>query len=150
LLLEGLSGNVDVGGTWYNPQNQPLASNVDTASNFPGQFNYDYIVNNGVCPNDTANVLIIVDPSCNYIGLENQELSRIELYPNPTSNFITLSNPEMHQFELEIRDLNGKLVYENEVSSSLVEISLNNALPGVYLVHLTNSNGTKVIRVIKQ
>jgi hypothetical protein len=150
LLFEGLTGNVDVGGTWYNPQNQPLASNVDTASNFPGQFNYDYIVNNGVCPNDTANVLIIVDPSCNYIGLENQELSRIELYPNPTSNFITLSNPEMHQFELEIRDLNGKLVYENEVSSSIVEISLNNALPGVYVVHLTNSNGTKVIRVIKQ
>jgi hypothetical protein len=56
----------------------------------------------------------------------------------------------MHQFELEIRDLNGKLVYENEVSSSIVEISLNNALPGVYVVHLTNSNGTKVIRVIKQ
>jgi len=150
LLLEGLTGNVDVGGTWYDSQNQPLASNVDTAGNFPGQFNYDYIVNNGVCPNDTANVLIIIDPSCNYIGLENQELSRIDLYPNPTFNYITLSNPEMLQFELEIRDLNGKLVYENEVSNSIVEINLIDALPGVYLVHLTNSNGTKVIRVIKQ
>jgi hypothetical protein len=150
LLLEGLTGNVDVGGTWYDSQNQPLANNVDTAGNFPGQFNYDYIVNNGVCPNDTANVLIIIDPSCNYIGLENQELSRIDLYPNPTFNYITLSNPEMLQFELEIRDLNGKLVYENEVSNSIVEINLIDALPGVYLVHLTNSNGTKVIRVIKQ
>ena len=150
LLLEGLTGNVDVGGTWYDPQNQPLASNVDTAGNFPGQFNYDYIVNNGVCPNDTANVLIIIDPSCNYIGLENQELSRIELFPNPTFNYITLSNPEMLLFDVEIRDLNGKLVYENEVSNSIVEINLIDSLPGVYLVHLTNSNGTKVIRVIKQ
>lgn len=150
LLLEGLSGNVDVGGTWYDPQNQPLASNVDTAGNFPGQFNYDYIVNNGVCPNDTANVLIIIDPSCDYSGLGIQELNIIEIYPNPTYDLITLSNPEMLQLEIKIRDINGKLIYQNEVSNQSLEIELKALLPGVYIAQVNTQAGQKVIRIIKQ
>ena len=42
-LLSGLSGNIDAGGTWYNPSNQALATSGIVASNIPGQFNYVYI-----------------------------------------------------------------------------------------------------------
>jgi hypothetical protein len=150
LLLEGLSGNVDVGGTWYNPQNQPLASNVDTAGNFPGQFNYDYIVNNGVCPNDTANVLVIVDPSCDYNSLQDHEFVGVELYPNPTNGFVTLLNPEMIDLKIDIIDLSGKLIYENKNSNTSLEIDLTESKPGVYLVRLNSQNSNKVIRIIKQ
>jgi hypothetical protein len=105
LLLAALSGNVDVGGTWYDPSNQPLASNIDTAGNFPGQFNYDYIVGNGVCPDDTANVLIIVDPTCTYVGVEEQFFADIEIYPNPTSGIFQIKNPENLSLGIEITDI---------------------------------------------
>jgi hypothetical protein len=69
-LLAGLGGNVDLGGTWYDPTNTPLPGSDIVASNIPGQFNYDYITSNGVCPEDTANVVVTVDPGCDYLNLQ--------------------------------------------------------------------------------
>lgn len=149
LLLSGLSGNVDVGGTWYDPQNQPLASNIDTAGNFPGQFNYDYIVNNGVCPNDTANVLIIIDPSCNYIGLEENIASVISIYPNPTSGLFYIANPSNENCQYKLFDLNQKLIFEGGNSNSLIELNIENQQSGIYFIHLFKNDEERIIKLIK-
>ena len=149
LLLAALSGNVDVGGTWYDPSNQPLASNIDTAGNFPGQFNYDYIVGNGVCPDDTANVLIIVDPTCTYVGVEEQFFADIEIYPNPTSGIFQIKNPENLSLGIEITDLQSKVVLATNIDSVSKEIDLESCLPGIYFVKLQNANLQKVYRIIK-
>jgi hypothetical protein len=150
LLLEGLTGNVDVGGTWYDPQNQPLASNVDTAGNFPGQFNYDYIVNNGVCPNDTANVLIIIDPSCNYLAeIEETSMNIFSIYPNPTLGLFTIENPTNEVLNYTLMDLNQKVIVKGSNSNSLIELNIENQQSGIYFIHLYQNEEEKVIKLIK-
>lgn len=149
LLLAALSGNVDVGGTWYDSQNQPLASNIDTAGNFPGQFNYDYIVGNGVCPDDTANVLIVVDPTCTYVGMDEQLFSEIEIYPNPTSGLFQISNPGNLNLEIEITDLQSKRILNTTLDSTTKSINLESCTPGVYFVKLYNASSQMIYRIIK-
>lgn len=149
LLLSGLTGNVDVGGTWYDPQNQPLASNVDTAGNFPGQFNYDYIVNNGVCPNDTANVLIIVDPSCNYIGIEENFASEISIYPNPTLGIFYIENSTNEFIQYKLMDLNQRIILEGENSNSIMELDIQNHQSGMYFIHFYRDGKEKIVKLIK-
>ena len=149
LLLAALSGNVDVGGTWYDPQNQPLASNLDTAGNFPGQFNYDYIVGNGICPDDTANVLIVVDPTCTYVGVDEQLFSEIKIYPNPTSGLFQISNLGNVTLEIEITDIQSKSILNTTLDSTTKSINLDSCTPGVYFVKLYNASSQMIYRIIK-
>jgi hypothetical protein len=151
--LEGLTGNVDVGGTWYDPQNQPLASNVDTAGNFPGQFNYDYIVSNGICPADTSNILVVVDPSCDYLAGIGELSSSILVYPNPTSNVLTLNfGTAISDVDFELFDIQGKAIL-GEKNISLVngkhQVNTSILVPGVYMLHINSSEKQYIYRIIK-
>jgi len=150
-LLSGLNGNVDLGGTWYNPQNQVLSSSIDTAGAFPGQFNYDYIVSNGICPADTANVLIVVDPTCDYlVGIEELN-SSVLVYPNPTSNvlFIQMNN---YSFEaIEIFDNSGRQVLKKLVGgTNSTEIDVTSLVLGFYKIRIKATEGVYHTSFIKQ
>jgi hypothetical protein len=152
-LLNGLTGNVDIGGTWYNPQNQALASNIDTASNFPGQFNYDYIVSNGICPADTSNILMVVDPSCDYLAGIGELSSSILVYPNPTSNMLTLDfGTPISDVDFELFDIQGKAIL-GEKNISLVngkhQVNTSILVPGVYMLHINSLEKQYIYRIIK-
>src|SRR5690606_3668235 len=68
-LLSGLAGNADLGGVWTDPNAVVIPNGNTISSNIPGQYNYQYIVSNGVCPADTAKVVVSVQ-GCDYLGLE--------------------------------------------------------------------------------
>jgi hypothetical protein len=78
-LLLGLDGVVDVGGVWYDPSNNPMATSMIEASNIPGQYNFDYIVGNGVCPDDSANVVLTVQANCDYLDVQEAVFSGVSL-----------------------------------------------------------------------
>ena len=149
LLLSGLSGNVDVGGIWYDPQNQPLASNIDTAGNFPGQFNYDYVVNNGVCPNDTANVLVIVDASCNYIGIDEQSELEILVYPNPAQDKIYIKNSSENELSITLFDVNHRKLETASSKVQVYQLSLDEYTNGMYFIQVDIEGKTKSFKIIK-
>ena len=110
-LVSGLSGNVDLGGTWYDPANNALASSALTAPNIPGQFNYDYITSNGVCPEDTSNVVVNVSSGCDWLNVEELYFSGIEVYPNPATDNIFISNLGADDvFSYELTDAQGKVI----------------------------------------
>ena len=148
-----MSGNVDIGGTWYNPQNQVLGSSIDTASNFPGQFNYDYIVSNGICPADTANILVIVDPSCDYLASLGELQASLLIYPNPTSTELTLDfGFNAANVNYILYDINGKIVLaENEIAFQNGKYIVGTAgiLPGMYMLHINSKENNQVYRIIK-
>ena len=109
-LLSGLSGNVDLGGQWYDSGNQPIGSAV-TASFIQGSFNYDYITSNGVCEADTANIVVDVDGNCDYLNIQEIVFGNMEIYPNPTTGVVYISNSNSAEvFNFEITDLQGKVV----------------------------------------
>ena len=153
-LLAGLGGLVEAGGTWYDPSNNPLPNGAISASNFPGNYNYDYIVGNGVCPDDTALVIVNVDPSCNYwdwLSTEEFELEQITVYPNPTEGTVFVSNiGSTTAYNYEVMDMNGRIiatVTNGIAGSSITEINLNEVESGIYLIRLFNQNASKTVRI---
>ena len=153
-LLAGLSGLVDHGGTWYNPSNAALSSGQITSGALPGQFNYNYITSNGVCPNDTANVILNISATCDWTGIEELNSAAITVYPNPSTGLFYISNSDASQnFNYEVLDLNGRVISENtkEVNgSATIEVDLTNVENGIYMIKLFNESGAKLVRVVKQ
>jgi hypothetical protein len=151
-LLVGIGGNIDLGGTWYNPSNQALPGSLDTSGTLAGQYNYDYIVTSPVCPSDTSNVMVIVDGSCDYTASLNEIAMQWSLYPNPTSSQLTIVNHTGMQLQdLRVLDLNGKIVLtQNNMASIETELSVTNLNPGVYTVRITLNGQIYNKRFIKQ
>jgi hypothetical protein len=153
-LLSGLSGNVDIGGAWYDPTNSLIGNvNIVTGS-IPGQFNYDYITGNGVCPNDSANVIVNVDFNCDYLNLQDLYFTTMDLYPNPTNGMVYISNEGSTEvFNLELTDLNGKVIASQSGTingTETTEVSLEKLETGIYLIHVFNDNSEKTFRIVKQ
>jgi hypothetical protein len=153
-LLAGLSGIADLGGTWYDPANVPIANSQIFASDFPGNYNYDYIVGNGVCPDDTALVIVNVLATCNYnpASVEEIELDQMSVYPNPTDGLVYISNSNSTStFSYDVLDMNGRTIATQAnavVGSATTEINLNNVETGVYMIRVYNENANKTFRVV--
>lgn len=153
-LLSGLGGTVDLGGYWLDPSNNPLAGNIDTASNIPGNFNYDYIVINGVCPADTATVLVVVDAGCDFTaGMETLEGS-FAVYPNPSVDVLNVENSlGVVIDQIELLDMSGRVVYvaqKGAFNNELAQINVMNLTTGVYTLKMTAGAQSYTNRVIKQ
>ncbi|WP_170853751.1 GEVED domain-containing protein [Lishizhenia tianjinensis] len=151
-LYSGVSGNVDLGGDWYDPQNNLVTSVIPSVGYIPGQFNYDYIAGNGVCPNDTALVVVVVSGSCDFLGLEELEAGALEVYPNPANGQVTVrSTAGQDKFNLQIIDVNGRVVYSednflNQEESNTVQV--DTLTKGMYIFRLYNDSSIANIKVI--
>ena len=152
-LLSSLSGTIDLGGSWIDPQGNDLGTPNITGGTIPGSFNFSYVTTNGVCEADTSTVLLFVDGSCDYLGLMEADLSFFELYPNPTDgSFNIQANEAEGFFSVEVTDLNGRIIKTlnkyitgNEIKS----IDLKNSETGTYFVKIYNNNVFKTFRVVK-
>jgi GEVED domain/Ig-like domain CHU_C associated/Secretion system C-terminal sorting domain len=152
-LLSGLSGTADLNGTWYNPSNNPISSSAIVASDIAGQFNYDYIVGNGVCPDDTANVVVEVLPTCNYLEVADELFYGVSLFPNPSEGTVFIASDATQSFDYVVTDANGRIISEmsNGIKAAqTTEINLNNMETGVYFIKLSNDQAEKVFRVVIQ
>ncbi len=150
-LFGGLEGTIDAGGTWYDPNGTALSGSYFSSGNLVGQKVYKYIVDNGVCDADTAEVLVDVQ-NCDFLGLEDAVLENVSLYPNPTNGLFHVAGiPANEGFKIEVSDLNGRVVRGLEdVHSSTTIIDLTDLQDGVYLVRLSGNESEKTVRVIKQ
>ena len=151
-LLSGLTGNVDLGGQWYNPSNNPTNVAI-TTGNIPGSYNYDYIVSNGVCPNDTSNILVTVG-TCDYLDIQELVFGDMNVYPNPTDGLVFISNASSSEtFNYELLDVKGQVISAKMAAingTTTTEISLEKLEPGVYMIKVYNTEAEKTFRIIKQ
>ena len=148
-LLMGLGGNVDFDGTWYNPSNQVLSSNLDTSGNLGGSFNYDYIVESAYCPSDTSNVLVIVDGSCDFTANIDEISQHFTMYPNPTKGDLTIQWDGVDQASVTVYDIHGKIVISPIKLVNNITLSLNECENGVYLVQVESNHAKVIRRIIK-
>jgi hypothetical protein len=153
-LLFGLGGNVDFGGQWLNPSNAVLPQSQINSSNIPGQYNYSYISGNSVCPNDTANVLLNVLQSCNWLNIDEEAFANMSIMPNPTTGIVYLkTSGSTETYTYQVLDLEGRLIEEKVnsiVGNTQVEINLTGKEVGVYLIRVFNDNADKVYRIVLQ
>ena len=153
-LLDGLGGNVDLGGDWYDPTNTLITSTGINSGPIPGQFNYDYITGNGVCPDDSANIIVDVDFNCDYLNLQDLFFNGMDIHPNPTTGMVYISNyGSTEVFNMELTDLNGKVITAQAAAvngTETTEVNLETLETGIYLVRVFNDNAEKTFRVVKQ
>ena len=151
-LFTGIGGNVDLNGTWYNPSNQTLPGSLDTSGSLAGQYNYDYIVTSTICPNDSSNVIVIVDGSCDYTAIVEELMGQWEVYPNPATTTLTVSNNSgLSVSNMELLDLNGKVLYNSTWGNQLEQnIDISPLQTGMYILKLTFDGQTSSKRIIKQ
>ena len=151
-LLAGLNGNTDLNGDWYDPSNVLLPNSQVTTGIFPGQFNYDYISGNGVCPDDTANVVVTVT-SCNWLSVDENALEAVSIYPNPSTGVVFIESTfATGNFNLVITDINGRTVQtgQNTISAGTNTVNLKEVERGTYFFKLSNDNAEKVFRIVIQ
>ncbi|MCC5922285.1 MAG: T9SS type A sorting domain-containing protein [Crocinitomicaceae bacterium] len=153
-LFAGLNGNVDMGGTWYDPQDNPLPNSQPIASNIGGSFNFDYIVSNGVCPADTQFVEVIVLQSCDYLSIGEEKMGNISVYPNPaTSHLVIANDANFESMTIEMLDINGRVVLVDNnslMNNNQAEITIDHLTPGVYTLRLHNQEGQRTFKIVKQ
>ncbi len=144
-LFDALTGNFQTGGTWYDPNNQSLTSSSIVTGNFPGQFNYDYVMTNGVCPSDTSNALLIVN-DCIYIGINELDYNSVTIYPNPASEWLNIDwNGKVEN--IIAMDASGRVLSKIAISpeSQSFNFPLNNIEKGTYWLVLENGSS----RIVK-
>ncbi|MDF3025769.1 MAG: hypothetical protein K0S23_76 [Fluviicola sp.] len=148
-LLSGLGGTFDSGGTWYDPSNNSMANSAINAPAFPGQYNYDYITGNGVCPDDSSNVVVTVLSTCDYLSIQEEVFAGVQIYPNPTTGILNINADQA--FEVKVTDANGRIVEASApFNAGPATIDLSEVQLGVYFVELSNEKATKVFRVVVQ
>jgi hypothetical protein len=152
-LLSGLTVNADFGGNWFDPSNNPIANSQVTTGNFPGSYNYDYIVGNGVCPDDTANVVINVG-TCDWLDITEETFAGVEVYPNPTNGVVFVAaSINAGNFSYEVTDANGRVIAEainGVTAAATTSIDLSKVETGVYFIQLSNATAKKVYRIVVQ
>ncbi|WP_294672794.1 T9SS type A sorting domain-containing protein [uncultured Fluviicola sp.] len=152
-LLAGLNGTADLNGDWYDPSDVLMANSQITTANFPGQYNYDYVSGNGVCPDDTANVVVNVLSNCNWLSVDENTLELVTVYPNPSTGVVFIESTfSTGSFNLVVTDVNGRTIQtgQNTISAGTSSVDLKEVERGIYFFTLSNNDAQKVFRIVIQ
>lgn len=150
-LLAGLNGNTDLNGSWFDPSSIAMTTSLITAPNFQGQYNYQYISGNGVCPDDTANVVLSVI-NCNWLSVGENALEEVSIYPNPSTGIVFIESGLGADLQLLVTDINGRVIQtgQNSISAGTSSVDLKAVERGIYFFKLFNDEAEKVFRIVIQ
>ena len=95
----------------------------------------------------------VAGPNCilSVSDIQNQEL--IQVYPNPSNGKVLISYPTyVGKMLIQVIDINGRIVYENSVSSfdGSKEIDLTNLNAGIYILKMDTENSSFTKKIIKK
>jgi hypothetical protein len=109
----------------------------------------------------------IVEVQGGHVGIDDQQILDIEVYPNPCSGKIQITRPvpsvaegsksqtnskiQNSKFKIEIIDLFGKIVFEEEMGcweNGTISVDLSHLPAGLYLVKLQTEEAVGVRKII--
>lgn len=79
------------------------------------------------------------------VGLENEHINTINVYPNPTSDLIYF---QYIKSPFTIVDINGKTVLNGVLNPENSSINLKDLEPGLYFINILNSN--QVFKIVRK
>lgn len=91
-------------------------------------------------------VLNSVEPD-DYLAVTTNELSGIAVYPNPATEVIAVKGLKDNA-TLNLVDAQGKTVATAAVEPGVASLGINTIDAGVYFLHITTANGSKIERVV--
>lgn len=148
-LYDGLSGTVDLGGTWYDDQGTDLGGGTANFDGEPaGTYTYYYVVDNGTCAADSATVMVdVID--CTNIGENGFE---VVVYPNPVNDlvFVQLANTD-NDVTVQLIDIQGQVVTAPQtMNSNIAEINVADLADGIYFIRVTDGDSVQEVKIVKQ
>src|SRR5690554_1472530 len=151
-LYAALSGNIDMGGDWYDFNDNLLPNSQPTAPSLEAQYNYKYVASNGVCPADTAIVEVNVG-NCTW-DVKDEMFTDVSVYPNPATSQLNIVNPSnTSSLKVEMLDMNGRVVLvENKALNNASEatLAIDHLERGIYTLRIYNDEGQRTFKIVKQ
>jgi hypothetical protein len=103
-----------------------------------------------------SSIVILPEMKSHDLNIPNEKQNildefQVKIVPNPNNGQfrITLSGAQMNQSEVKVYNQLGKLVYSKKLFfQSDVEIAINNATPGLYLVKTTSGKNITTRKII--
>lgn len=80
------------------------------------------------------------------LGVNNENISDISVYPNPASSVVNVTN--VANTTVDIFDITGQLVYTKNVVSEIEQINVSDFNAGIYIINITNDMTTVSKRLI--
>ncbi len=86
--------------------------------------------------------------NCNLLGLEDNSIDKITIYPNPARDIIHLKGLTDNETEIRIFDIFGKLTYIQNKNIKDIDVSQLNA--GIYLLSISNQGKRTTQKLVIQ
>ncbi|MCB9335440.1 MAG: T9SS type A sorting domain-containing protein [Flavobacteriales bacterium] len=82
-------------------------------------------------------------------GINTNNKDVFAIYPNPTTGILTIKGNTTNS-NVNVTNIHGQSVYRNTVIGNQLTIDLSKEAKGLYLVSISNENGTQIHKVIVQ
>lgn len=125
----------------------PVTGKIGAEASNPGTYWVYYTTPGQDCPS-TDSVQIEIG-EC--LGIDENAMQSISLYPNPANDVISVVVPEMNgNINMTIMDASGKTVYDTNIDGKVGQKEINVAPyeNGVYTVHFKNESYLTTKRVV--
>ncbi|WCO02692.1 T9SS type A sorting domain-containing protein [Psychroserpens ponticola] len=94
-----------------------------------------------------ADINVTVDSNLNTEDFENESF---KIFPNPASNWLSIKTNSGTNALAQVFDIDGKLLFEKQLTSEVTAIAVDQLASGVYLIHINIDGKTATKRFIKQ
>ncbi|MGK0364228.1 MAG: hypothetical protein ACI85O_001285 [Saprospiraceae bacterium] len=148
-----LAANMASSDSWITPDAFVFAANTEgkfiatintNAVEGGGIFQYRYIIMDATTMEDLASLDIIVNTTTT--ANENPVVNQLDMSPNPASTFVEISNiTDVNNGVVSIFSMKGEKVFSQKCNAETMTVSLENQLPGMYLVYLFSEENAPVV-----
>lgn len=89
--------------------------------------------------------------NCNSLSVTSIDKRELSIYPNPNNGVFTINIPTNKQAEIMITDINGRVLYKEQVANKeKYTINISNKPNGIYMLQLTTAEGIYHTKVLVQ
>ena len=144
LNVEAYGGTGDYTYSWTPAEllDDADSQNPTATPTEAGEVTFTVTVDDGI---DTAEATVtILVKDC--IGVEEQSLNNVNIYPNPAQDFIMIDSENVEY--AEIIDIYGRVITSAEINGE-TRIEMSDFADGIYYVRLHSNGKTAVQKVVK-
>jgi hypothetical protein len=123
--------------------NAPIPGETNQSFTATANGNYAVEITENGCT-ETSDCIAITT-----VGLDNNKLNTIVMYPNPATTSITIAEIAQPS-SIIITDINGRVMFTSAIDATSLEIALDNYASGVYLVNVVNEQFKATHKLIVQ
>jgi alpha-tubulin suppressor-like RCC1 family protein len=110
-----------------------------------GNNNYGQLGDGTTDPHHTPIQLTV----CTTSGIEDLSANSLNVYPNPAMENVFVEISEELEGTVELINMNGSVMLTQKFMQQKMNLFIGDLTPGVYMVRVTNQNGSSVKKMIK-